>query len=62
MKATDLADVRARRGDHVLAFRDHAVQPWVVWFVDKQGHCHHGFYTADEQKAWANLAERAGEQ
>jgi hypothetical protein len=44
----------------VLAFRDHPVDPYVVWTSDSAGNCHQGDYCTTLMYAAARFFERAG--
>ena len=44
----------------VLAFRDHPVDPYVVWNADAAGNCWHGDYCTSLMYASARFFERSG--
>ena len=44
----------------VLAFRDHPVDPYVVWNADSEGNCWRGDYCTTLMYASARFFERSG--
>jgi hypothetical protein len=44
----------------VLAFRDHPVDPYVVWYSDAAGNCWQGDYCTTLMYAAARFFERSG--
>lgn len=44
----------------VLAFRDHPVDCYVVWYSDSEGNCHQGDYCTTLVQAMARFEKRAG--
>ena len=44
----------------VLAFRDHPVDPYVVWYSDADGNCWQGDYCTTLMYAAARFFERSG--
>lgn len=56
-----IASTIVRDGEAVvLAFRDHPVDPYVVWYSDLEGNCYQGSYCTTLEHAAQEFYRRSG--